>query len=197
MALKFLSKLNKGKKMQPNQFKKPPLGKSPAAILISGWKTPKLKVIFSNIVKPFYYPNSPQTPRHSVTVLVDPVLNKEFMDQIIKMEANEKCMSQFRDEIKKDENGNANKTGKSLLKFQLFEGVPVFKMINGQPTAHDLVKELPRDSEIEVTFDVSRYTSKQTSQNGLSFRASQILIHDMPTATYKTYDAPESESAPF
>lgn len=183
--------------MQPNTFKKSVHGRSQTPILISGWKTPKLKVIFSNIVKPFYYPNSPQMARYSLTVIVDPEEHKEFMDKMKKMENTEKCSTQFRDEMKKDEMGNPQPTGKSILKFQTKEGIPIFKLLNGQPVPYETLKELPRDTEVDIIFEVARYTSKQTSQNGLSCRAVQILIHSMPEIAYKSYDAPESESAPF
>ena len=183
--------------MQPNTFKKSVHGRSQTPILISGWRTPKLKVIFSNIVKPFYYPNSPQMARYSLTVVVDPICHKEFMDKMKKMEHNENCATQFRDEMKKDESGNPQITGNSILKFQTKEGIPIFKMLNGQPVPYETLKELPRDTEVDVTFEVARYTSKQTGQNGLSCRAMQILIHSMPEIAYKSYDAPESESAPF
>ena len=182
---------------QPNQYRKPAPPRSLTPTLISGWKTPKLKVIFSNVIKPYYYPNVPQVPRYSITLVVDPIKNMDFVDQVTKMEKNENCATQFRVEIKKDENGFSNPTGKYLMKFHTREDIPIFKLENGKPVPFELTKEIPRDSELEITFDVSRYTSKQNGQNGLLSKATQILIHEMPTPTYKTYDAPESESAPF
>lgn len=183
--------------MQKNTYKESVHGRSKTPILITGWKTPKMKVIFSNVVKPFYYPNSPDTARFSLTTVVDPVEHKEFIEKLKKMEATEKCTTQFKDEMKKDEVGNLKPTGKYILKFQTKEGIPLFKMMNGQPVPYETFKELPRETEVEITFEVARYTSKQTNQNGLSCRAIQILIHSMPEVAYKSFDEPESESAPF
>src|SRR5271169_1935044 len=81
------------------------------SILYRSQSTPALKVKYSNIVTPFYYPNSPNIARWSVTCLVDVDENADFMEQIEQLEKKEniKNSQTFKEDTYKDEEGSLRK----------------------------------------------------------------------------------------
>src|SRR5579863_2244058 len=52
-------------------YKSPSSKKYLTSVIQSGCRTPILKVKFCSLVKPYYYPNSPNLPRYSVTCQLD------------------------------------------------------------------------------------------------------------------------------
>ena len=71
-------------------YKNPQPGTPLISTISSGCKTPVLDIKFSNLIRPFYYPNSPTIPRYSVTCIVDPDIHKKFLHGIQTIEKNEK-----------------------------------------------------------------------------------------------------------
>lgn len=180
-------------------YKPPVEGKSLTKVLITNWKSPVAKVRFSNIVHPFYYPNSPGIARYSVTVTIDPEEHKDFIQSMVKMEKSEKANTQFKQEIRKGDETNPGPiaTGNSLFKFQLDKSTPIFKIMEGKPVPHTLEDELPRGSEIEVIFDISRYTNRTSNSYGISSRATKIIIHSLPEYKEEASSVSEDETTPF
>lgn len=145
----------------------------------SGCRTPILEIKFCNLVKPFYYPNSPTIPRYSVTCVVDPKENKEFLVGVQTIEKNEKVETIIKNETSK-EDGEPVTTGKLLIKFQSKEIIPVYVMAeNGEPEQIELEDELARGEKIMIIYDILRYTKKNTmkTEHGISFKPSCIYYY--------------------
>ena len=150
-------------------------------------KTPILEIKFSNIINAFYYPNSPNIPRYSVTCILDPAHNKEhaeFVKGIQAIEKNEKVDSILKtDTIKKD--GIPTSTGKIIIKFQTKEIIPVFICeVNKEPEPIELEDELAKEEKVIVVFDILRYTKKNVmdSQHGISFKPTLIYFYNTKEA---------------
>lgn len=165
--------------MSPSKqvYKNPQSGQPLITTICSAWKTPVLEVKFSNLIKPFYYDNSPTVPRYSVTCLVDPDEHKEFLKAIQTIEKNEKVDSIIKNEIFKEGNEHKN-TGKVLIKFQSKDMIPVYigdpNGKNEAPQTIELEDELAKGERIMVVYDILRYTKKNTmkTEHGISFKPS-------------------------
>lgn len=84
------------------------------SVIMPGCKTPVLEVKFSNLIKPFFYPNSPNVPRYSITCVIDPIKNKDFLKSLQDIERAEKV-----DTILKNESENQEIFTPTLGKFWL------------------------------------------------------------------------------
>lgn len=164
------------------QYKAPPEGKSLMSIIVSGCKTPVLDVKFSNLIKPFFYPNSPTIPRFSITCVIDPKTDGEFLSIVQKIEREEKVESVLKDETTKKGEDRVT-TGKILLKFQSKNKIPVF-VIEGdsQPEEIDLNDELAAGEKIYLMYDILRYTKRNPSNSlhGISFKPTAIYYFPKP-----------------
>lgn len=157
-------------------YKNPDSGKPLLSTISSGCKTPPLEVKFSNLVRPFYYPNSPTIPRYSVTCIIDPIIHKEFLKGIQSIEKNESVETIIKNEIIKDKEVHVT-TGKVLMKFQNKERVPIYLKSGDEVESVELEDEFAKGENIIVEFDVIRYTKKNTmkTEHGLSFKT--VAIH--------------------
>ena len=79
-------------------YKNPQIGQPLITVISSGCKTPILEIKFCNLLKAFYYPNSPTIPRYSVTCLVDPAGHKDFLNGVQTIEKNEKVETIIKNE---------------------------------------------------------------------------------------------------
>lgn len=159
------------------QYKAPVEGQPLMSVIASGCKTPTLEVKFSNLIKPFFYPNSPTVPRYSITCVIDPISHKEFLASVQTIERNEGVESVLKNESSKSGDEYIN-TGKLLLKFQSKNNIPVFVIEGSAPPEEiDLQDELAKGENIYIMYDVLRYTKKSsvTQEHGISFK---------PTAVY-------------
>lgn len=168
-------------------YKNPQPGQPLITTISSGCKTPLLDVKFCNLVKAFYYPNSPTVPRYSVTCVIDPEAHKDFLKGVQTIEKNEKVESIIKNETVKEGDSLVN-TGKVLIKFQSKDIIPVYivnKTIQGdtarihEPALIDLEDELARGEKIVVVYDILRYTKKNTmkTEHGISFKPSCIYLY--------------------
>lgn len=181
--LRAFGKTNIGEnKMAKAVYRAPVSGQPLITTISSGCKTPLLEIKYCNLVKPFYYANSPTVPRYSVTCFADPSLHKEFLKGIQTIENNEKVESILKqDYVKKDE-GHVT-TGKVIVKFQSKDLIPVYLGTNGEssetPATIELEDELARGEKIVIVYDILRYTKKNTikTEHGLSFKPSCIYYY--------------------
>lgn len=164
-------------------YKNPQAGQPLMSTISTGCKTPLLEVKFCNLVKPYYYANSPTIPRHSVTCVVDPEIHKEFLKAIQTIEKNEKVETIIKNETVKEGNEHLN-TGKVLIKFQSKDLIPVYiadkeDTVNRDPQQLELEDELAKGEKIMVVYDILRYTKKNTMkiEHGLSFKPSCIYYY--------------------
>lgn len=158
-------------------YRNPQPGQPLITTISSGCRTPILEVKFCNLLKAFYYPNSPTVPRYSVTCAVDPEAHKEFLKGIQTIEKNEKVESIIKNETVKENNEHLN-TGKVLIKFQSKDLIPVYLPTN-PPEILELEDELARGERIMIIYDILRYTKKNTmkTEHGLSFKPSCIYYY--------------------
>jgi len=168
-------------------YKNPQPGQPLITTISTGCKTPVLEVKFCNLVKPYYYANSPSVPRHSVTCVIDPKEHKEFLHGVQTIEKNEGVDSIIKNETVK-ENNEQFMTGKLLIKFQSKDIIPVYIMnkdVEGetvrihQPEPIELEDELAKGEYIMVVYDILRYTKKNTmkTEHGISFKPSCIYLY--------------------
>lgn len=164
-------------------YKNPQIGQPLITVISSGCKTPVLEIKFCNLLKPFYYPNSPTIPRYSITCVIDPQTHKEFLNGIQTIEKNEKVESILKNESVK-EDGNHFTTGKILLKFQSKEIIPVYFACDEETKPQEasqieLEDELARGEKVMVIYDILRYTKKNTmtTEHGISFKPSCIWYY--------------------
>lgn len=162
--------------IQKKTYKNPQAGQPLISTISSGCKTPLLEVKFCNLIKPFYYANSQNIPRYSVTCLVDPAINKDFLKGIQTIETNEKVDSIIKNETIKEEDGERYTTGKVLIKFQSKEIIPVFLGDDYKEAPMELEDEFAKGEMIVVIYDILRYTKKNTMtvEHGLSFKPTRI-----------------------
>lgn len=144
----------------------------------TGCKTPILSVKYCNIRRPFYYPNSPGVPRYSVTCVLDPVENKEFISNIQKIEKQEGVDTILKVERVR-EGDDESETKNVLIKFQSKDIVPVYVLgEDGNPSQIKLEDDFARGEKISVVYDIVRYTKKGLKlEHGLSFKVSCIYYY--------------------
>lgn len=160
-------------------YKNPLQGVPLITTISSGCKTPMIDIKFSNLVNPFYYPNSPTVPRYSVTCMIDPGKCGEFLKGVETIEKNEGVDSILKNETKKDKEEHVF-TGKILIKFQGKEVIPVFK-VNKDKTEEELEleDELAAGEKVIIVYDILRYTKKNTmkTEHGISFKPTKIYYY--------------------
>lgn len=162
-------------------YRNPQPGQPLITNISSGCRTPILDVKFCNLLKAFYYPNSPTVPRYSVTCVVDPYEHPEFIKGIQTIEKNEKVESIIKNETTK-ENDMPVTTGKVLIKFQSKDIIPVYIADENsikESSPLELEDELARGEKIMIIYDILRYTKKNTmkTEHGLSFKPSCIYYY--------------------
>ena len=162
-------------------YKNPRPGQPLISTISTGCRTPLLEVKFCNLVKPYYYANSPTIPRHSVTCLVDPEIHKEFLKGIQTIEKNEGVETIIKNETVKEADEHLT-TGKVLIKFQSKDVIPVYVMAEPpqpEPELIELEDELAKGEKIIVIYDILRYTKKNTmkTEHGISFKPSCIYYY--------------------
>ena len=165
---------------QAKVYKNPQAGQPLISTISTGCKTPPLEVKFCNLVKPYYYANSPTIPRHSVTCVIDPELHKEFLKGIQTIEKNEKVETIIKNETVKEGDEHLT-TGKVLIKFQSKDIIPIYmagEYPRGEVPRIELEDELAKGERIMVVYDILRYTKKNTmkTEHGISFKPSCIYL---------------------
>src|ERR1700677_455677 len=105
-------------------YKSPQAGKPLISSVMSGVSTPLLEIKFCNLIKPYYYRNSPTIARYSVTAFIDPIEHKEFIKMIQGIEKAEDVESVFKHDTEK-EGSEYVETGKLLIKFNSKDLIPV------------------------------------------------------------------------
>lgn len=180
--------------MSVSTYQRPVAGKPVTNTIVQNARTPKLKVKFSNVIKPFFYPNSQNVPRFSITCIVDPDQHMEFISKIQKLESSEYIIDSqtLKDDVIKDNLGHIVTSGLHLMKFQTRDRIPVFRMnATGQKTPVNMISEIPYGDEIIIVFDVLRYTKKVAPglpNKGVSYQ---------PKTIYLVTEKPESEQVPI
>lgn len=166
-------------------YKNPQAGQPLISTISTGCKTPILEVKFCNLVKPYYYANSPTIPRHSVTCVVEPDKHKDFLKGIQTIEKNEQVETIIKNETVKEGTEHLT-TGKVLIKFQSKDVIPVYIMekigneeVPSTSSLMDLEDELAKGERIMVEYDILRYTKKNTmkTEHGLSFKPTAIYYY--------------------
>ena len=164
-------------------YKNPKPGQPLISVICSAWKTPTLKVKFSNLVNPYYYKNSPKIPRYSITCTMDPAVNSDFIKTLKNIEKKEGVDTILKFDTVK-EKGDYINTGLVIIKFQTKDIIPVYlgekgKPFPEKPTQIELQDELGEGEEVVVVYDILRYTKKNTAapEHGLSFKASCIYFY--------------------
>jgi hypothetical protein len=175
-----MNTLSRRKKMTTRQvYKNPTPGQPLITTISSGCKTPLLEIKYCNLVRPFYYANSPTIPRYSITCLVDPQTHKEFLRGIQTIEKNEKVDTIVKNDYVK-EGDQAVTSGKVIVKFQSKDLIPVYvQHPDEDPQPIELEDELARGEKVIVVYDILRYTKKNTmkTEHGLSFKPSCIYYY--------------------
>jgi len=160
-------------------YKNPQAGQPLITTISTGCRTPILEIKFCNILRPFYYSNSPTVPRYSVTCIVDPKEHKEFLKGIQTIESNEKVESIIKNDSVKEGNEYLQ-SGKVLIKFQGKDSIPVYVLDeNNKPHPITLEDELARGEKVIVIYDILRYTKKNTMkvEHGINFKPSCIYYY--------------------
>jgi len=172
---------------QKQVYKNPKAGTPLITTISSGCKSPLLEIKFCNLVKPFYYPNSPTIPRFSVTCLVNPETHKQFLNGIQTIEKNEGVETIIKNETIKEQDGHVT-TGNVLIKFQGKDQIPIYiKHDNAEPELIELEDELARKEKIIVVYDILRYTKKNTmkTEHGISFKPTCIYYYPVKSSDKK------------
>ena len=164
-------------------YKNPRVGQPLITTISSECKTPWLEVKFCNLVKPFYYPNSPTVPRYSVTCIVDPEVHSQFLLGIQTIEKNEDVETIIKLENVKQKD-KICLSGNFLIKFQNKDQVPVYLVtdenINFKNPENllELQDELEAKERVLVVYDILRYTKRGVAscQHGLSFKPTKIFL---------------------
>ena len=171
-----------------------------ANTVIKNYQSPVMKIKFSNLANPFYYPTTPNIPRYSITCVLDPDKHREFLKMIRQIEEKDNIVSTIKDETSKDrQSGDIHTTGKYLIKFNGKDKIPVSFVRGDKALPPDSVFEEPKyGTECSVIFDIVRYNKKGTNDKGLSFQPSLVYIHETQQAKEDTnlFSAPAEES-PF
>lgn len=179
-------------------YKRPVAGQQVANFVHKDAKTPRFKVKFANIAKPFFYQATPEIPRYSVTCIIDPDTHLEFIQKIIHLEAKEGVTDAqiLKDEVSKSSDGNVVTTGKHLMKFQCKDPVMVTLYKTGySPTVQILEEEIQQDDEVVIVFNIVRYSRRVLNgppSKGLSYQPTHIHLYpsDKPKQSY--YNQPSS-----
>jgi hypothetical protein len=175
--------------MSTNVYRAPATGQPLITTISSGCQTPLLEIKYCNLVKPFYYPNSPAIPRYSVTCVVDPEIHSEFLHGIQAIEKNEKVDSILKKDYVKEGKENIT-TGKVIVKFQTKDIIPVYIKTDEAQTDPQLMvleDELARGEKIVIVYDILRYTKKGKleTEHGLSFKPSCIYYYPAQSLKYQ------------
>lgn len=168
----------KEKKVRTNPITGQPL----ITTISSGCKTPILPIKYSGIVKPFYYPNSPLIARYSITCVLDPIKDKDFLHQIQTIEKNEGVATIIKkDGVKEKGSEETKHSGKFCIKFQTKESPPIYvDMQDGsEPQLIELEEEIARGENVMVVYDIMRYTKRNTAtvEHGLNFKPTAIYYY--------------------
>lgn len=169
-----------------------------ASTVLRNYQSPVMKIKFSNLANPFFYPTTPTIPRYSVTCVIDPVKNGEFLKMLRQIEEKDNITSTIKEETSKDkQSGSTFTTGKYLIKFNGKDKIPVSFVKNDRALPPDSAIEEPKwGTECSVIFDIVRYIKKGTTEKGLSFQPSLVYIHE--SAQNSTpFNAPKEEESPF
>ena len=165
--------------MAKSVYKNPTAGTPLISTISTGCKTPILKIKFCNLLRPFYYPNSPTIPRYSVTCIIDAEEHKEFLKNIQSIEKNESVETIIKNETEKLE-GEYFNTGKLLIKMQGKDKIPVYlDKGGGKKEEVELEDELAKGEDVVVFYDILRYTKKNTTkaEHGLNFKPTSIFYY--------------------
>lgn len=168
---------------KPPVYQRPVAGQPVTSILYKDAKTPKLKVKFSNVVTPFHYPNSPSVPRWSITCLLDPEKDHEFISKIEKLEEKENIQGShtLKDDVFTDRDGQVVKSGKYLMKFQTRDKIPVIVVKAGFPQIPaELKEEIAFGDSVIIVLDIVRYTKRGVSSDmnkGISYQPKMIYLY--------------------
>jgi hypothetical protein len=158
-------------------YKNPEEGTPLIKPIIMGCKTPILSVKYCSIIKPFRYENSPTIDRYSITCIVCPEENSEFLNYIKTLEKNEKVDTILKNEtIKK--NGEHIQTGNITVKFQGRDRIPTYSMeSDGKAYPLPMEDEFKTGEQVVVVYDIMRYTKKNTmkTEHGINFKPVKIL----------------------
>lgn len=176
-------------------YQRPIPGQPVTSILVKDARSPKLKVKFSNVFNPFFYPNSPTVPRWSITCLVCPDKDSQFAQFIQDLEEREKIKeSSLKEDVLKDRDGQIVKTGQYQIKFQTRDKIPVIVCKPGFPQIPAEIKqEIAFGDRAEVVFDVMRYTKKGVSMDmnkGISYQPKLIYLHPYEGEEFDDSEAP-------
>lgn len=150
-----------------------------------GLLTPKIKIKFSSVITPFFYPNAPQVPRFSVTCIVD-ISDKEQAEFLKMIQDVEKefgiIETVFKSDVGNDEEGDVVKTGNATIKFQT--RVPISVSVpNGEDwEIADLENEIAPGSIVSIQYDIVKYRKRgySGSGNGLSFQPKRVFLYSQP-----------------
>lgn len=161
------------------RYKNPYTSGQPLLVTISSnCKTPMMKVKFCNLVKPYYYANSPKIARYSVTCVIDPDENIEFIEGIQSIEKNERVPSIIKQETEKRSSEYVT-SGNVILKFQTKDIVPIFIKDEKGEQQIELIDDLAAGENVSIIYDILRYTKKssQGSEHGLSFKLTKVYYY--------------------
>ena len=164
-------------------YTSPQAGKPLISSVMSGVSTPMLEIKFCNLIKPYYYKNSPSIPRYSITAFLDPIEHKEFIKMVQGIEKSEGVESILKMDTEKDGNEYVQ-TGKYVIKFNTKDIIPVFvycpdsDIEKMQPLT--LEDELARGEKIVVNFEILRYTKKNSNQNECALSMKPNSVHYYP-----------------
>ena len=191
--------------MSAPAYQRPVAGKPVSQHVQKDAKSPKLRVKFANVARPFHYQSSTNVPRDSVTGVLDPDIHMDFIQKVIALESKEGITDSqtLKDEIQKAPVGTVVTTGKHLMKFQTKDKIPVIICKAGYTqTPVELQDEIRSGVEVVVVFDVLRYTKKNPKGGygrGISYQPKMIYLYpneDVPsTQSHQSYG--DYEDAPF
>lgn len=144
----------------------------------AGCKTPLLEIKFCNLLNPYYFKNSPNVPRYSVTCVVDPDEHQKFMSDTQAIEKNEGVPAIMKEELVSIDDV-ACFSGKLLVKFQGKDIIPVYKVDEkNNPVRLELEDELERGEFVVVIYDILRYTNKNSDiKHGISFKPTAVFYY--------------------
>jgi hypothetical protein len=166
-------------------YKNPNAPNQLISTIIHDYYTPILSIKFCNLIKPFYYPNSPNIPRYSITCIIDAEKDKNFLNNILSIEKTEKVESIIKRETIK-EDGKSVSSGNFLIKFQSKEVIPIYikdkhfkenENDNDELQKVNLEDEFAVGEQVQICFDILRYTKKNSLEieHGLSFKPTAIF----------------------
>jgi hypothetical protein len=150
-------------------------------LLDGHYQTPVLPVKYSSVKKPYKFANN-DIPRYSITLILDEKKNKSFISKLESLRTQQGAEN-FRNELSYvNERGFKISSGKSLIKFQRKEKIPVYDK-SGEEL--ELTAEIPEKTMVSVVFEVRCYLNKRSNQNAFNLSPSQIFIHEVPESEKK------------